>query len=119
MAIEQAEYKSVGRPTAGPNTVRILPSGIIRLSPDLCTAKTFSVAVDKEKMQLIIKPNGAFKLWYSGPGAKSGLLTITSVFDMLSVGAKEVSGEYTVRPFKRSNFLSGFVVDLITQVEEV
>jgi hypothetical protein len=113
MVIEQAEYKSVGRPPAGPNTVRILPTGVLRLSPDLCTADTFSVGVDREKMQLIVKQNGGFKLWYSTPHAKSGLLTITSVFDLLNVEAKEVSGEYAVRLTK-----AGFIVDLITQVEE-
>jgi hypothetical protein len=114
MALTEAEYKSVGRPTAGPKTVRILPTGLMRLSPDLCAAKTYSVAVDKEKQQLIVCPDGAFKLWYSSPDAKSGLLTITSVFEMLGIEAKEVAGEYLVRPMKAA----GFIVDLMVTVEE-
>jgi hypothetical protein len=114
MAIEQVEYKSVGRPSAAPNTVRILPTGVIRLSPDLCTAETFSVAVDKERNRLLIRPDGDFKLWYSSPDAKSGLLTITTAFSQLGLEAKQVAGEYTVRPVR-----VGFAVDLVVTTEEV
>jgi hypothetical protein len=107
MTSTQAKPRKVGRPVEGPGTVRILPTGVIRLSPDLCTAKTFSVAADAEKKQLTIRPDGLFEMWYSGPRAKSGLLAITTAFELLGMDPKRIAGEYAVRPLK-----AGFVVDL-------
>ena len=104
MVIIQAEPRTVGRPSAKSNTVRILPSGVLRLSPDLCIAETFQVAYDKEKQQLEIFPDGPFKLWYSSPHARSGLLTVPTVFEQLNVLPKDVAGEYMVQPLKSKGF---------------
>lgn len=100
-----AEHRKAGRPAEGPLTVRILPTGVIRLSPDLCTAKTFTVAVDAEKKLLIVKPRGPFDLWYSNPRAKSGHLTIRPVFELLGLDPRSVAGEYTVRRLKAEGFM--------------
>jgi len=108
MSIAQAKPRTVGRPAEGPGTVRILPTGVLRLSPDLCGSKTFAVAVNAEKRQLIIKPGGPFILWYSNHRAKSGLLTIFTAFELVGIDPKTVAGEYVVRPLKAD----GFVVEL-------
>lgn len=109
MVIEVAEPRRVGRPVAKPGTVRILPSGWIRLSPDLCTAKDYEVAVDKQCKQLIIRPGGRFKLKYTRPNAQSGLLNAVTVFELLGKSPEVLAGEYVVRFLYKSK---AFVVEL-------
>lgn len=110
MVIEVAEPRRVGRPVAKSGTVRILPSGWIRLSPDLCTAKSYEIAVDKQRRLLIIKPGGTFKLRYTRPNAQSGLLNAVTVFELLGEPPDDLAGEYAVRFLRYKG--NGFVVEL-------
>jgi hypothetical protein len=110
MAITEAERRPVGRPLGRPGTVRVLPTGVLRLSPDLCTAKTFSVTADADAKRLFVEPKGPFKLWYSSPRAKSGLLTIPSAFELLGIEPSRVAREYLVKLTGK-----GFVVELFEE----
>jgi hypothetical protein len=105
MAIIKTEPRRVGRPQATKGTVRVLPAGLLRLSPDLCIAKTFQVTVDIGKKQLIIKPDGPHKLRRHG---QSGMLTTSFALQLGGIDAKSAAGEYVVRRLKDK----GFIVDL-------
>jgi hypothetical protein len=97
--------RTVGRPQANAGTVRIFTSGLMRLSPDLCTAKSFSINADKEKKQLIVTPDGEFKLREHG---RSGLLTIGGTLAFMKIDPRDVAQEYHVKVASAD----GFVVQL-------
>src|ERR1035437_4713181 len=104
MVIIKTEPRRVGRPCAKAGTVRVIPTGLLRLSPDLCTAGTFQVSADAGKKQLIISPVGPFQLFIH---CRSGHLRIGPVLQAMGLLAKSVAGEYVVRPKAK-----GFIVDL-------
>jgi len=103
------EPRTVGRPQAKAGTVRILASGLMRLSPDLCVANSFSIMADKEKNQLHVTPNGKFKLHEHG---RSGLLTIGGVLEFLKLDLRKVAKEYHVTKSNTGLLSDGFVVQL-------
>src|ERR1035437_842858 len=105
MVIIKTEPRRVGRPCAKAGTVRLLPSGLLRLSPDLCTVETFQVTVDIGKKQLIVTPVGPHQLRRHG---RSGLLTVSFALQLGGIDARRAAGEYVVRRLKAK----GFIVDL-------
>ena len=89
--------KRTGRPRAKEGTVRIMKSGVARLSPDLCIGSEFTMHVDMRKKTIVLKKvvNSSFDsgqlyaLWYSSKDAKSGLISITSALKQLSLSRVE------------------------------
>lgn len=85
-----------GRQPATPGTIRIGPSGFVRLSQDLCTASDYQVALDKEAQVLVIRPDGPYKMWYPNKPAYSGWLYLRVVLQQLGGNLKKLAGEYAV-----------------------
>src|ERR1035437_2586713 len=97
MVIIKTEPRRVGRPCAKAGTVRLLPTGLLRLSPDLCTVETFQVSADVDEKQLFISPVGPYKLRHH---SRSGLLTISALLQAMGIDARRAAGEYIVRRLK-------------------
>ena len=106
MTLTQVAPKRTGRPVAEKGTVRILKSGVARLSPDLSLWKQFTVAVDKKKKHIIFTKvtnhvNGhMYVMWYSSKAAKSGLISIVSA--LRELGIENAEGEYSAKKVKNS-----------------
>jgi len=113
LALTQVVPKRTGRPVAEKGTVRILKSGVARLSPDLCLWKQFTVGVDKNKKQIVFKEvtdlgsakGHMYVMWYSSKAAKSGLISVISALRELNMDG--IEGCYTAKKVRNS-----IVVDL-------
>jgi hypothetical protein len=89
--------RKAGRPRSGPGTVRIMASGLMRLSPDLMIAGSFKISVAKQNRVIVLTPGngpGSFLVWFSSEQAKSGLLSIQAALDELQLDAETIAGEY-------------------------
>ena len=107
MALTAVVPKRSGRPQAARSTVRILKTGVARLSPDLCIGSQFTMRVDKKKKRIVLTKivNSAFNgpiyaLWFSSSTAKSGLISVVSALKELGVKAE---GEYAAK--RRGNYI--------------
>lgn len=91
-----------GRPQSREGTVRILRTGVARLSPDLCIGLNFKMFVDVKKKRIVLskarkESKGSILLWYSNKSARSGIVSIVSAFRDLGLNVKENVGEYVGR----------------------
>jgi hypothetical protein len=90
-----------GRPSAAEKTVRILRSGVARLSPDLCLGHIWRMEFDIKKKKLhlyVVKKESVavrtFRLWFSNDTAKSGLLSVGSLCKELDATPEKLAGVY-------------------------
>src|ERR1043166_5581261 len=108
MGLVAVSLRRPGRPKAAAKTVRILRSGIARLSPDLCNIDTkFHAFIDKNKKRVILKmakddSGNVLRMWFSSDAAKSGLMSFTSVLRELNLDAKQVAGVYAAKVRKQT-----------------
>jgi len=123
MGLTAVSLRRPGRPKAPEKTVRILRSGIARLSPDLCNdKKCFRPFVDKKKKRIVLKLTDDFssaenlRVWFSSDAAKSGLISVTSVLRELGLNTKDASGEYAAK--FRSQY-QDIVIDLSRKLRKV
>jgi len=100
MALTLVFPRHAGRPKSDPQTVKILSSGVARLSPDLCISEYFTVWVNEKKKEIVLKKAtklmspGVWKMWYSSPSAKSGLISVIGILHQLKMKIEDVQGEY-------------------------
>lgn len=91
-----------GRKCSGPNEVRVLTSGAVRLSEDLSndTGYVFVVTVDNERLLLTTaKPGapGAKRLTYSNPKARSPIVRLGDAFRFLNLDPRKIAGVYAAQ----------------------